>query len=154
MADDDDNQPAIPGVSGQQRQRSDVGNSNSAPPSGDVGGLIGAVGGAAALLAAVRLGAEVAADQVVKAADRAGDLSIPVASSCIASVAYNITSGDMEVTFVDGSVYYYPQTPMLTFLRFINSSSKGAFYNRYLRGRDSIDYMGKKKGWKMPLGGG
>jgi hypothetical protein len=151
MADDDD--PFAPSAA-QQRPGSDVGSSKGGTPtddSGGVGGLAGALGGAAALLTAVRFGLGIGEDMILRAADRLGDLDIPVASTCIDSVSYNIKSGDMEVTFQDGSVYYYPQTPMITFLQFINAPSKGAFYNKYLRGRDSIDYMGKKKGWKMPL---
>lgn len=155
MPDDDEIVPVVPGQGQPARApASDVGGTGGAPAPGaaEFLGPAAALTAAASLVAnAGRFGVAIIQRQVEALADRAGQVTFPVVSSCISSITYSITSGEMEVTFVDGSVYYYPGTPMSQFLAFLNARSKGAYYNQYLRGRDSIDYMGKKKGWKMPL---
>lgn len=150
MAGDDDNPIITPGRVEPDRQTTDVGRQRS--QSGDVGSEVATTGGLiASALAAIRYGGQLSAQQIIALAEETGKISIPVRSNCIASVEYNVSSGDMEITFVDGSVYYYPNTTMFNFLEFINSESKGSFYNRFLRGAHNL-IMGKKKGWKMPLG--
>jgi hypothetical protein len=155
MADDDNDFYIVPGVGGQSQQSepsSGVGGGQPSQPGGDIGGAAGALGGAAAVLTLLRVGGQIGARELITLAGEIGTATIPVSSACIASVSYEIASGDMEITFVDGSVYYYPETTMYQFLQFINSRSKGSYYNKYLRGSQTPLIMGKKKGWKMPLG--
>jgi hypothetical protein len=117
MADDDDL---------QQR------NFQQPRPAPEVGG---AAAGAAAVLAAIAAGVTIRANELLALADRAGTLSLDFDSSCIASLAYNVRTGAMAVTFTDGSVYPYPPVSMLNFLAFINAKSIGSFYNAYVRGK-------------------
>src|SRR6202030_3092369 len=77
----------------------------------------GAAAAAAAALAALASGAVLRAQELLALADRAGTLNLDFASSCIASLSYNIRTGAMAVTFTDGSVYPYPPVSMVNFLR-------------------------------------
>jgi hypothetical protein len=95
----------------------------------------GAAAAAAAALAALASGAVLRAQELLALADRAGTLSLDFDSTCIASLAYNVRTGAMAVSFTDGSVYPYPPVSMLNFLAFINAKSKGSFYNAYVRGK-------------------
>jgi hypothetical protein len=95
----------------------------------------GAAAGAAAVLGAIAAGITIRANELVALADRTGRINIDIDSTCIASLAYNVRTGAMAVTFTDGSVYPYPPVSMLNFLAFINSKSKGSFYNAYVRGK-------------------
>jgi hypothetical protein len=104
----------------------------STQPAPEVGG---AAAGAAAVLAALAAGVTIRANELLALADRAGTLGIDIDSTAISSLAYNVRTGAMAVTFTDGSVYPYPPVSMLNFLRFINASSKGLFYNKYVRGK-------------------
>src|SRR5216684_7681653 len=95
----------------------------------------GAGAAAAAALAALASGAVLRAQELLALADRAGTVSIDIDSTCIRSLAYNIRTGAMAVEFTDGSLYPYPPVSMINFLRFINASSKGSFYNANVRGK-------------------
>lgn len=109
--------------------------------------------GIGAMLAALASGATLRANELVQAASRLGNVTVPVVgSSCISAVKYNIGSGDTEIHFHDGSLYHYPAQPMTKVLSLINASSKGAEYNAYWRGKEKY-IMGKKKGSHMALGG-
>jgi hypothetical protein len=101
-------------------------------PAPEVGGT---AAGAAAVLAALAAGVTIRANELLALADRAGTVSLDFDSSCIASLAYNVRTGAMAVTFTDGSVYPYPPVSMLNFLAFINAKSKGSFFNAYVRGK-------------------
>src|ERR1700730_3191847 len=101
-------------------------------PAPEVGG---AAAGAAAVLGALAAGVTIRANELLALADRVGTVNLDFDSSCIASLAYNIRTGAMAVSFTDGSVYPYPPVSMLNFLAFINAKSKGSFYNHYVRGR-------------------
>jgi hypothetical protein len=153
MADDDNDFYIVPGVGSQRPEQPSSDIASGAPaPGGGLGGPAGALGGAAAVLTLLRVGGQIGARELITLAGEIGTATIPISSACIASVSYEIASGDMEITFVDGSVYYYPETTMYQFLQFINSRSKGSYYNKHLRGSQTPLIMGKKKGWKMPLG--
>ena len=58
---------------------------------------------------------------------------IPVDSSAIRSIGYE--AGTLIVEFQSGRTYDHPRVPYSVFTDFLRSSSKGAFYNRYIRGR-------------------
>jgi hypothetical protein len=91
--------------------------------------------GAAAALAALAAGAIIRAHELASLADQAGRVNIDVDSTAIRSLSYHIATGAMAVTFTDGSVYPYPPVSMVNFLRFVNASSKGRFYNAEVRGK-------------------
>ncbi len=58
---------------------------------------------------------------------------IPVNSSAIRAVGY--FGGILTVEFTNGRTYDHPGVPVWVFLGLMAASSKGAFYNRYIRGR-------------------
>jgi hypothetical protein len=58
---------------------------------------------------------------------------IPVNSSAIAAIGYE--QGVLAVTFHDTGTYFHPGVPYSVFAALLHASSKGAFYNRYVRGR-------------------
>lgn len=58
---------------------------------------------------------------------------IPVDSSAIRAIGYD--GGTLTVEFHTGRVYDHPNVPYSVFVSFLRSSSKGAFYNQYIRGR-------------------
>ena len=90
---------------------------------------------AAAALAALASGAVLRAQEVVALADESGEVEIPVTSTCIESLRYRLISGNLDVTFTDGSVYPYHRVPMFNFLRWLNAPSRGSFFNSEVRGR-------------------
>ena len=96
-----------------------------------------AAGGAAAAaaLAALASGAVLRAQELLALADQAGTVNLDFDSTAIRSLSYNIRTGAMAVSFTDGSVYPYPPVTMINFLRFINASSLGSFYNANVRGK-------------------
>lgn len=57
----------------------------------------------------------------------------PVNSSAIRAVGY--FGGILTVEFTNGRTYDHPGVPVWVFLGLMAASSKGAFYNRYIRGR-------------------
>jgi hypothetical protein len=63
----------------------------------------------------------------------AGVSLIPVSSSAIRAIGYN--GSTLRVEFHNSGVYDHPGVPYELYARFIRSSSKGAFYNMYIRGR-------------------
>ena len=114
--------------------------------SGGTGETAEGIGAAvAAVLSAIALGATVGSQQILSIVDRYGQATVPVRSSCIASIKWHATTGDMVVIFHDGSEYNYPGIAMSDFLAFLNSSSKGSHYNRFFRGKENL-IQGKKKG--------
>jgi hypothetical protein len=58
---------------------------------------------------------------------------IPVNSSAIAAIGYE--NGVLAVTFHNTGTYFHPGVPYQIFLGLWHTSSKGAFYNRHIRGR-------------------
>ena len=57
----------------------------------------------------------------------------PVNSSAIAAVGYD--GYTLTVEFHNGRIYDHPGVPYEVFLGLMHASSKGAFYNRYIRGK-------------------
>jgi len=94
-----------------------------------------AASAAAAALAALASGAVLRAQEVLALADESGEVDIPVTSSCIAAFRYRLISGNLDVTFTDGSVYPYHRVSMFSFLGWLNATSKGSHFNANVRGK-------------------
>jgi hypothetical protein len=58
---------------------------------------------------------------------------IPVDSSAIRAVGYD--GSTLAVEFHNGRIYDHPDVPGSIFEDFMRASSKGAYYNQYIRGR-------------------
>ena len=58
---------------------------------------------------------------------------ILVNSSAIRAVGYD--GSTLTVEFHTGRVYDHPRVPYSVYEQFMNASSLGRFYNRYIRGR-------------------
>jgi hypothetical protein len=58
---------------------------------------------------------------------------IPVDSSAIRAVGY--FGGILTVEFTSGRTYHHPGVPYWVFAGLLLASSKGAFYNAYVKGR-------------------
>lgn len=60
---------------------------------------------------------------------------ILVNSSAIRAVGYD--SGTLTVEFHTGRIYDHRGVPYSVYVEFMNASSLGAYYNRYIRGQYS-----------------
>lgn len=60
-------------------------------------------------------------------------LSANVNSSFIASVHYNIKTGDLTMTFKDGDRHTYADVPVDVYVGFMLSGSKGGYFNANIR---------------------
>jgi hypothetical protein len=58
---------------------------------------------------------------------------IPVYSSAIRAVGWS--DGILTVEFHSGHVYDHPGVPEAVYLALLGAASKGAYYNRFIRGR-------------------
>jgi hypothetical protein len=58
---------------------------------------------------------------------------IPVSSSAIAAIGYE--GGVLAVLFHKSGLYLHPGVPAWVFLGLMAAAAKGAFYNRYIRGK-------------------
>lgn len=56
-----------------------------------------------------------------------------VSSSAIRSVGYDSATGTLEVQFTSFTVYRYCNVPESVYRGFINASSKGTYFNRYIK---------------------
>ncbi len=59
---------------------------------------------------------------------------IPVNSSNIASVGYDLETQTMEVEFTNGNIYQYFDVPLLIYEELINAESPGKFLNVQVKG--------------------
>lgn len=67
-------------------------------------------------------------------APRIGGMTmIAVRSSAIRAIGYD--GSTLSVEFHDGDIYDHPDVPESVYRDFMNASSKGTYYNRYIRGR-------------------
>lgn len=78
--------------------------------------------------------AEYSASDLVEMADRQGYIIIPVNSSYVEQIAYDLYYKTLIVT-INGSDYSYYKIPFHQFYRFVNAESKGWFFNHYIKGR-------------------
>lgn len=60
---------------------------------------------------------------------------IRVSSDAISAIGYDPATGRMRIRFTSGSSYDFCRVPPDVHERFMRSSSKGSFYNDYIRGR-------------------
>jgi hypothetical protein len=59
----------------------------------------------------------------------------PISSSTVASVGYEEDSMTLEVEFVKGTVYQYPNVPREIYEELMGASSKGNYINTVLKAR-------------------
>ena len=59
----------------------------------------------------------------------------PVESSCITAVGYAEAASILEVEFQSGAVYRYASVPSDVHAAFMAATSKGAYLNRFIKGR-------------------
>lgn len=62
-----------------------------------------------------------------------------VQSSTISAVGYSEADNVMTVAFKNGSTYTYQGVPQKTYQAFLDSESKGKYFNRNIRGQ--FDYL-------------
>jgi len=60
---------------------------------------------------------------------------IPVRSSAIFAIGYDPTSGRMKIRFNQGHTYDFCRVPEHVFEAFLNSSSKGRYYDLHIKDR-------------------
>lgn len=58
---------------------------------------------------------------------------IPVASSNIRSIGYDLQSATLEVEFISNDVYQYFDVPEYLYQQFFHASSYGQFLNDHIR---------------------
>jgi hypothetical protein len=58
---------------------------------------------------------------------------MPVKSSVIASVGYNVIHRTLEIEFVSGKVYQYAQVPAYIHDELMDTRSKGQYFSHYIR---------------------
>lgn len=58
---------------------------------------------------------------------------IPVRSSAIRAVDYDITTKRLLIKFTSGYSYVYHGVPESVFNGLLNASSKGQYFNRYIK---------------------
>ncbi len=100
---------------------------------------------AAAALVAISSGIAIRVNELLALADAWGRITIPVSSSCIEKLNYNLATGTLGVVFTDGSTYDYPNTSISSVLEFVNSDSPGRHYNEHFRGQAATQFAGSKK---------
>lgn len=64
-----------------------------------------------------------------------GHITIEVGSSFIDALSYDLLTGALTVHFVNGDDAHYFDRSFNFFWQFVNSPSKGWFYNLHLRGK-------------------
>jgi hypothetical protein len=70
----------------------------------------------------------------LRAAAAIASLDIPVSSSAISSISYDVTTLTLTITFRDsGKSYDYEVNPLI-YAGLMAASSKGAYFNEYIKG--------------------
>jgi len=59
--------------------------------------------------------------------------AIPVNSTLLASVAYDVNGCLLELEFRDGTIYQYSAVPEIVYQELIAADSKGTYFNRQIR---------------------
>jgi hypothetical protein len=67
---------------------------------------------------------------------------LPVASSSLATVAFDADHSVLEVQFRDGRLYRIFDVPAECVQQLLESDSKGAYFNRHIRNRFRYQYVG------------
>ena len=60
---------------------------------------------------------------------------IPVNSSAIAAIGYDPQTRMMKIRFHQSGTYNFCRVPEYVYRAFLNSSSKGSYYNNHIRDR-------------------
>ena len=60
---------------------------------------------------------------------------IRVSSSAISAIGYDPATQRMKIRFTSGSTYDFCRVPEHVFTGFLQSSSKGSYYDRHIRDR-------------------
>lgn len=58
---------------------------------------------------------------------------IRVSSSAISAVGYDPSTSTMRIIFIESGAYDYNNVPEHIFIAFLQSNSKGTFYNDHIR---------------------
>ena len=58
---------------------------------------------------------------------------VPVDSSNIASVGYDVASSTLEIEFNSGAIYQYSGVPENEFTGLMSASSKGSYLNEHIK---------------------
>jgi len=58
---------------------------------------------------------------------------VPVQSSNLASVGYDISTSVLEIEFRNGNVYQYYGVPAQVYEELMNAGSKGSYFHRNIR---------------------
>jgi hypothetical protein len=67
---------------------------------------------------------------------------VPVSSTDVASIGYDLDSQTLEVEFNSGGIYQYFQVSRGTYEEFINASSKGKYLHLNIKNRYSYSRVG------------
>ena len=59
--------------------------------------------------------------------------TVPVASSSLATVAYDHQRAILQVEFHDGTAYLYVGVPLQNYQDLLRAKSKGGYFNRFIR---------------------
>ena len=62
---------------------------------------------------------------------------IPVNSRAISAIGYDAPTQQMQIRFTQGDTYTFCRVPASVFDSFSQASSKGTYYDRYIKGRYS-----------------
>lgn len=60
---------------------------------------------------------------------------IRVSSSAISAIGYDSSNSTMRIVFTESGTYDYHGVPENVFIAFVQSNSKGTFYNNHIRDR-------------------
>ena len=58
---------------------------------------------------------------------------VPVDSSNVASVGYDIASSTLEIEFTNGAIYQYSGVPEYEYTGLMSASSKGSYLNQHIK---------------------
>ena len=58
---------------------------------------------------------------------------IPVDSTNVASVGYDVASSTLEIEFNSGAIYQYSGVPEYEYTGLLNASSKGSYLNQHIK---------------------
>jgi len=65
---------------------------------------------------------------------------VSINSSALAEAEYDDDTGDLRITFRDGSVYTYWNVPRVIYDTLVSTASPGSFYNRDIRNDYDFTY--------------
>lgn len=60
---------------------------------------------------------------------------LPVSSSAISAIGYDLATKKMKIQFKEGHTYDFCRVPEDIFKNFVNARSKGGYYNDNIRDR-------------------